>query len=143
MGDTPSTCCPPSGMEIPHTAPWGRQRLGAPPTCPGKGERFGIVLGAKTAVGDTVAGRLLSPPCCLPPGVFTGCGLLGLEKGLGDMEGGAKIHLTTANTPACRVWGGPGAIQVLGGPWSCPDLEQGEAKMLVPTLSPSFGPTSG
>lgn len=107
--------------------------------CAGKGECFGNVLGAERAVGDTVAGRLLSPPCCLPPGVFTGCGFLGL----GDMEGGAKIHLTSANTPACRVWGGPGVIRALGGPWSCPDLEQGVPKMLVPTLSPSFGPTPG
>lgn len=107
-------------MEIPPRCSVGQAGAGCPPTCPGKGERFGNVLGAERAVGDTVAGRLLSPPCCLPPGVVTGCGFLGLEKGLGGMERGAKIHLTSANTPACRVWGGSGVIRALGGPVELP-----------------------
>lgn len=71
--------------------------------CSGKGERFGNILGAKTAVGDTVAGHLLSPLCRLLPGLFTGWGFLGLGG-----YGGAKVHPTTANTPACRVPYRPG-----------------------------------
>lgn len=74
----------------------GAGRGWVPSMCSGKGEHFGNILGAKTAVVDVMAGHLLSISCL-------GCSQAGGSWSWGG-NGGAKVHPTTAKSLACRVW---------------------------------------
>lgn len=107
----------------------GRGRV--PPHVPGEGGAFRQRPECRNSHWGHHGWAPAVPSCCLLPAVSMGCGFLGLGKGLGQ-GWGAKVHPTSANTPACRVWRGPGAIWALGGLGVAPIWSKGGPKYWCP-----------